>query len=171
MLSVIRILLLLIITVGCNVLYTDGFTVPFKHPTAVPGTFFSASIKRKALTSTNYRVFNCMTFSLKHNRHLSSSSSLYSKSKEEESSSQKKDELVKAASLSLRRCSWFSWWSQIILTVVSSITLLFARGVMNAGTTQGLKKFGVNDFFLAGAGKSLFFQKKRVWYSYNVQKI
>lgn len=159
MLAVIRISVFLIITVGCNVLYTNGFTVPFQHPTAVPGTFSSTTVNRKALTNSKYRGLNHVPFSSTLVRNFSTTS-LDSKSKGEPTP-QKTDELVQSASRSLRRCSWFSWWAQIILTVVSSITLLFARSVMNIGAAQGIKKFGVNDFFLAGAGKSFSFKHKR----------
>jgi hypothetical protein len=37
------------------------------------------------------------------------------------------DAIIEAASRSLQRTSWFSWWSQVILTAVSSVTLVFAK--------------------------------------------
>jgi hypothetical protein len=43
------------------------------------------------------------------------------------------DELILETSKTLHRISWLSWWSQVILTVVSSITLIFARNVIRAG--------------------------------------
>jgi len=57
--------------------------------------------------------------------------------------------LLVETSRALRRLSWFSWWSQVILTTVSTVTLGFARNVLSTGrgggSTTGL-------FFLAGSG-------------------
>jgi len=64
----------------------------------------------------------------------------------------KGDSLVLDTSRSLRRISWFSWWSQVILTCVSSVIILFARNVVKvADKTQSL---GTDGFFLAGSCKS-----------------
>ena len=54
------------------------------------------------------------------------------------------DPLVRDTSLIMRRLSWLSWWAQLILTTVSSVTLLFARNVITrvaptaAGTGAGM---------------------------------
>lgn len=61
-----------------------------------------------------------------------------------------KDDLIILASKSLRRASWISWWSQVILTSVSAVTLLFARSVNRAGQNSG-----GGGFFLAGTGITL----------------
>ena len=57
------------------------------------------------------------------------------------------DELIVEASNTLHRISWLSWWSQVILTVVSSVTLIFARNVLTAG-----KSPGAEGLLLAGSG-------------------
>lgn len=62
------------------------------------------------------------------------------------SSRKSTDSLVADSSLQLRRISWLSWWAQMILTVTSSVILMFAK---NVGT--GLRDVQVN-FFLAGSG-------------------
>lgn len=64
----------------------------------------------------------------------------------------KSDPIVREASLTLRRTSWISWWAQVILTSVSGITLLFAKSVMKAGSTQQGKLVPPGGFFLAGSG-------------------
>jgi len=60
-----------------------------------------------------------------------------------------KDELIISTSQALRKCSWFSWWTQVILSTVSGVTLLFARSVLMSGI-EG-KKRGA-EFILAGSG-------------------
>ena len=62
-----------------------------------------------------------------------------------------RDSVIQAASNALRRTSWLSWWSQVILTTVSSVTLLFARSVLNVTNTAPLGR-GSGEFFLAGSG-------------------
>ena len=64
------------------------------------------------------------------------------------------DELIVKASQGLRRSSWFSWWSQVILTVISSITLLFATSVLQS---SGAVQRRGGGFFLAGSGIALSF--------------
>ncbi len=65
------------------------------------------------------------------------------------------DPLIKDSSTYLRRLNWFSWWSQVILTVVSSVTLLFARAVLKSGSNVGSPVTG--GFLFAGCGVSLSF--------------
>ncbi|KAG7365451.1 DUF3611 domain containing protein [Nitzschia inconspicua] len=74
----------------------------------------------------------------------------------------KLDALVEAVSLRIRRISWLSWWSQVILTTVASITLLFTRNVMNAETAMTAASAAFNrsllpNYFLAGSSISLGF--------------
>jgi hypothetical protein len=61
------------------------------------------------------------------------------------------DPLVLDTSLSFRRISWLSWWSQVILTTVSSVTLLFARNVVVARRAVAAVS-GASVFWLAGWG-------------------
>lgn len=56
------------------------------------------------------------------------------------------DLLVAETSLGLKRVSWLSWWSQMILTVTSSVILVFAKNVVT-----GMRDAQVN-FLLAGCG-------------------
>jgi Protein of unknown function (DUF3611) len=62
------------------------------------------------------------------------------------------EKLVAETSLRLKRVSWLSWWCQMILTVTSSIILIFAKNVV-----AGVGDVQVN-FFLAGTGK--YFRSK-----------
>ncbi|GAX27601.1 hypothetical protein FisN_13Hh310 [Fistulifera solaris] len=55
------------------------------------------------------------------------------------------------ASKSLRRVSWFSWWSQVILTSVSGVILGFARRTLVQRNTA-LSTGGTSSFFLSGIG-------------------
>lgn len=69
------------------------------------------------------------------------------------------DPVVKQASLLLRRLSWFAWWSQLILTTVSSVTLLFARNVI-VGAQPGAVTAAspsLPNFVLAGVSIGLSF--------------
>lgn len=73
------------------------------------------------------------------------------------------DPLILEASLSLKKFSWISWWTQMILTTISSVTLIFAKTVISTGApsssaTGGLSsRSGGGGFFLAGAGVTLSF--------------
>ena len=75
----------------------------------------------------------------------------------------KVDDLVQLVSLRMRRVSFFSWWAQCILTVVSSVTLLFTRNVLNIETTPiGMGAAVANrallpNYFLAGSSIALSF--------------
>ena len=57
------------------------------------------------------------------------------------------DPLLLETSKVLRRASWFSWWSQVILTTISSVILLFAKStaVQRVSTPPP-------SFVLSGAG-------------------
>lgn len=66
------------------------------------------------------------------------------------------DPIVKEASAVLRRLSWFTWWSQLILTTVSSVTLLFARNVIGAQSNAILSP-SLPNFLLAGVSIGLSF--------------
>jgi len=75
----------------------------------------------------------------------------------------KVDDLVQLVSLRMRRVSFLSWWSQVILTVISTVTLLFTRNVLNIETSPiGLGGPAVNrallpNYFLAGSSIVLSF--------------
>lgn len=60
------------------------------------------------------------------------------------------DDLIFETSKTLHRISWLSWWSQVILTVVSSITLIFARNVIRAGINTSS-----NKAMVGGSGEGL----------------
>mmetsp|Transcript_18871 Transcript_18871/g.38312 ORF Transcript_18871/g.38312 Transcript_18871/m.38312 type:complete len:263 (+) Transcript_18871:20-808(+) len=54
---------------------------------------------------------------------------------------------------SIGRATWLSWWAQVILSVVSTVTLFFANAVKGAGQGNIL----TNGIFLAGIGLALSF--------------
>lgn len=64
------------------------------------------------------------------------------------------DPIIESSAIMLRRLNWVSWWSQVILTVVSSITLLFAKSVLKAGSEKSSVAGG---FLFAGSGITLSF--------------
>jgi len=68
------------------------------------------------------------------------------------------DPLIRNVAIRLRRAYWTSWWAQVILTVISSVTLLFARSVMNAVKTNSsgqTVQTAPGGFFFAGSGIAL----------------
>jgi Protein of unknown function (DUF3611) len=61
---------------------------------------------------------------------------------------QQTDPIIRNAAKVLQRTSWISWWSQVILTVISSIILLFAKSVTTSSTTNS------PNFLLSAVGLS-----------------
>ena len=57
--------------------------------------------------------------------------------------------LMRQISKTLSRTSWISWWSQVILTVISSIILLFAKSISSAGSSSST---GRGSFVSSGIG-------------------
>jgi hypothetical protein len=82
------------------------------------------------------------------------------KSEDDSSVVKNSDGLIQETSLAIGRTSWFSWWTQVILTVVSSVTLIFSRSVLN--TLDGSRRQPVG-FFLAGSGESSVLQRFSIW--------
>jgi hypothetical protein len=66
----------------------------------------------------------------------------------------KVDALVELVSLRMRRVSFLSWWAQVILTAVSSVTLLFTRNVLNLEANPANKAL-LPNYFLAGSSIAL----------------
>ena len=108
-----------------------------------------------------------LTFPQKQSPHLSSTTTTGSSglrllrlqmtgSNSEEETVVKVDPLVQETSLLLRRLSWLTWWSQLILTTVSSVTLLFARNVIGLSQTQTSSNV-LPNFLLAGTGIAISF--------------
>mmetsp|Transcript_42884 Transcript_42884/g.103714 ORF Transcript_42884/g.103714 Transcript_42884/m.103714 type:complete len:266 (-) Transcript_42884:14-811(-) len=64
----------------------------------------------------------------------------------------KTDPLVKDTGLLTRRLSWLSWWSQLILTTVSAVTLVFARNVIRESHPSISAANSLPNFVLAGCG-------------------
>lgn len=64
------------------------------------------------------------------------------------------DPLIARTSQRLKACSWISWWSQLVLTVISAVTFLFARNVMDAQAAATPLELGriASKFFLPGLG-------------------
>jgi hypothetical protein len=72
----------------------------------------------------------------------------------QQQSQQAASPLLQDTSRMLRRVSFFSWWSQVILTSVSAVILAFARNagrLTNASTANALPT-GSSGFFLSGVG-------------------
>jgi len=73
------------------------------------------------------------------------------------------DDLVQLVSLRMRRVTFLSWWAQLILTVISSVTLIFTRNVMNLETTSvtaaaaATNRALVPNYFLAGSSIAISF--------------
>jgi len=81
-----------------------------------------------------------------------STSALFSQ--EDSLSNKDLDGLIVETATSLRRVNWISWWSQLILSIVSTVTLLFAKSVMQATTDKSSITGG---FFFAGSGIAFSF--------------
>ena len=70
------------------------------------------------------------------------------------------DPLLASASKALRRSSWLSWWTQVILSTISAVTLIFAKSVlssspgMGGGGSSDVLRNASGGFLLAGSGKS-----------------
>lgn len=64
------------------------------------------------------------------------------------------DPLIVDTSEVLGRVSWLSWWAQVILTVIASVTLLFARNVTLSATPQNNSVAATigPGYVLAGSG-------------------
>jgi len=69
------------------------------------------------------------------------------------------DLVMLETSQTLDRISWLSWWAQSILTVVSSVTLLFARNVVRSSRTAAAagSSGGGEGLLVAGTGLILSF--------------
>lgn len=81
---------------------------------------------------------------------LSVASPLFSKETDSATSSDEgNDPLIKEIAIRSRRVYVVSWWSQVILTVVSSVTLLFAKSVLKVSSDKSLVSGG---FLFAGSG-------------------
>mmetsp|Transcript_21244 Transcript_21244/g.20401 ORF Transcript_21244/g.20401 Transcript_21244/m.20401 type:complete len:279 (-) Transcript_21244:648-1484(-) len=148
MVSLVRVVQLFICTIGCQIVSIHGFSV--QSSSILSRQFASVSSTSGGFSlngSLRDEEKKAAPFLLKG---LPSTSALFANVVEQEP---KQDELVMMSSLSLRRFSWLSWWGQVILTTISTITLLFARGVMSSGSGRG----NPPGFFLAGTGISLSF--------------
>ena len=91
---------------------------------------------------------------------LSASSS--SSSESEGRPRNKPDKLIETTAYTLRRTSWFSWWSQVILTTISAVILLFARSVglaaIEASSPGGAARNQASaSFFIGGVGIAISF--------------
>jgi hypothetical protein len=59
--------------------------------------------------------------------------------------------MIRQVSKTLQRTSWISWWSQVILTVISSIILLFAKSITPLYNNIKINS-RTNNFALSGIG-------------------
>jgi Protein of unknown function (DUF3611) len=60
--------------------------------------------------------------------------------------------LIRETARLLRRASWFSWWSQVILTVIAAVILLFAQSTSTAMMVTPMRSTNGGTFFLSGVG-------------------
>lgn len=134
--------LILLITVLVGLTYhAEAFSVQFqRHSISLRN--MNLSTRTTAYTSSPSTIyFNERSSSFKDYIRLQTSSS----------PSTEMDPVISETAVRLRRLNWFSWWSQVILTIVSSITLLFARSVLQVGKSNR-SDLVTGGFFLAGSG-------------------
>jgi hypothetical protein len=142
------------------------------HQLQLAELVFSNSVRSLTSDCNHHHVlntFNCVTGSTYNNCHRSHTA-LYNKSNKDVDNDDelevvirkpKIDSLIEDVSFKMRRLAWFSWWAQVILTTVASITLLFTRNVMdlqfqgNAGSAAAAAVSSsamLPNYFLAGSG-------------------
>lgn len=109
----------------------------------------STAVKRHVVTSTP------LTFSkpFHYHSHVSRVQPLHlAKEASKDDKEFSIDSLVKDTALLTRRLSWLSWWSQLILTTVSAVTLVFARNVLIQSHPSIAAANSLPNFVLAGGG-------------------
>lgn len=52
--------------------------------------------------------------------------------------------LLAESSLQLKRLSWFSWWSQVILSTIAAVILVFAKNVSQTSSSAGVTPAPLN---------------------------
>lgn len=62
---------------------------------------------------------------------------------------------MNAISNQITRVSWLSWWSQVILTTVSTVILLFAKSVEKSYQSNGITPFILSSFGIILSGASI----------------
>ena len=92
-------------------------------------------IKRFATTRQQHDTPRFTSSRIRTRIHLSASDGIAAEGQEI-------DPLILRTSQALRASSWFSWWSQLILTVVSTITFVFARNVLQAQASSSPVEVG-----------------------------
>jgi len=65
------------------------------------------------------------------------------------------DPLIRQTSKTLKRASWFSWWSQVILTTISAVILVFAKSVLAGRPNDPGPPFFLSGFALLLSGVSI----------------
>ena len=82
--------------------------------------------------------------------HLTSSDS--SSDSPAASAAPSRDNLLLQTYKTLWRNSWTSWWCQLPLSIVCTITLLFARSIVKGNNSNAVQKEAIG-LFLTGAGE------------------
>lgn len=113
----------------CLTRYSDAFQRPHHFQPTCSCTTFSRA-------TTNYHPA------------VHASTLLSSKDITDEDAPFTRDSIIQETSRLLRRVSWLSWWSQVILTTVSAVILLFAK---NVATRYG-NAIQSPPFILSGVG-------------------
>ena len=163
-----RLSLLVFLSIATIFTSTQAFTITNPSATVSPLSIKIQSKQHAAFSSSTLTSIHLR--SKHHPLHIlsmgSSNDEEDEEDEEEESSSEKLDPLIADASRALRRSSWLSWWAQVILTTISSVTLLFAKTVLSATSSSNLAIGGftgrINNsggFFLAGTGTFLIYFK------------
>lgn len=159
----IIVMLLAVITTGLvTITKTTAFSIHVNNGGAILESKSRGSI-RYSNTIALRNVQNQVTrrydnkSSLQH-RNSGSKVLTSTRNNEDESSSKnnkklqlQKDEVVLGASVALHRISWLSWWTQMILSTVSSVTLVFTKSVAASSSSK------TSGLYLAGSGIVLSF--------------
>lgn len=95
-----------------------------------------AGLAHEASTNIRSSTITTASFQQRFKKSLLSKSTLLLSSigseEDENEALSNPDPVLRDVASRLNRANWISWWCQVILTVISSITLLFARSVLTA---------------------------------------
>ena len=86
--------------------------------------------------------------------HLASSDSSSNSPASASASVPSRDILLLQTCKTLWRNSWTSWWCQLPLSIVSTITLLFARSIIRGNNSNAVQKEAIG-LFLTGTGEMI----------------
>jgi Protein of unknown function (DUF3611) len=110
-----------------TMLRIDAFT-PSSRRSMLKRSYAAAAVSRGG-SPFHHDCFHVAARQQQHHRSSRRHGNLWAEnpSSNYPSSYQLKDSIMKEAVMTLRRTSWLSWWSQMILTVISTVILGFAK--------------------------------------------